>query len=90
MRKKYVQMFLFDIYNDVSEAVENKKPKVISLLEEHIDFENIILQSFYRVFYSRYMASSVPSSDRLNHVCIRYIRSIVSIPRTGRPCSPFG
>ncbi len=50
MRKKNVQMSLFDIYNDVSEAVENKKPKVISLLEEHIDFENII-KCTVRTFY---------------------------------------
>lgn len=53
MRKNNVQMSLFDIYNDVSEAVENKKPKLITLLEEHIDFEKIIPDSFYRAFYSR-------------------------------------
>ena len=34
MRKKCVQMSLYDIYNDVTEAVENKKPKLIMLLEE--------------------------------------------------------
>ena len=52
MRNKNVQMSLFDIYNDVSEAVENKKPKIIALLEEHIDFEKIIPASFYYAFYS--------------------------------------
>lgn len=40
MRNK-MQMSLFDIYNDVSEAVKKKKPKVIALLEEHINFEKI-------------------------------------------------
>ena len=54
MRKKYVQMSLSDIYNDVSESIENKKPKLIMLLEEHIDFEKIIPYSFSRAFYSRY------------------------------------
>ena len=52
MRKKYVQMSFSDIYNDVSETIENKKPKLISLLEEHIDFEKIITISFTRAFYS--------------------------------------
>ncbi len=47
-------MSKFDIYNDVSEAVEKKKPKVIALLEEHIDFEKIIPSGFYRAFYSHY------------------------------------
>ncbi len=54
MRNKVVQMSLWDIYNDVSEAVENKKPKLIVLLEDHIDFEKIIPNSFYQAFYSRY------------------------------------
>lgn len=49
MRNK-MQMSLFDIYNDVSEAVEKKKPKLIALLEEHIDFQRIIPASFYHAF----------------------------------------
>lgn len=53
MRKKCVQMSLYDIYNDVSEAIENKKPKLIMLLEKHIDFEKLIPASFTRAFYSR-------------------------------------
>lgn len=59
MRKKYVQMTISDIYNDVSEAIENKKPKIIMLLEEHIDFENIIPCSFYSAFYSRYGRNNI-------------------------------
>jgi len=59
MQKKYIQMSLFDIYNDVSEAIENKKPKFISLLEEHIDFEKIIPNTFYRAFYSRYGRNNI-------------------------------
>lgn len=54
MQKKVVQMSLFDIYNDVSETVENKKPKMIALLEEHIDFEKLIPVNFYDAFYSRF------------------------------------
>jgi len=59
MRKKYIQMSLFDIYNDVSEAVENKKPKVIALLEEHIDFEKIIPESCYHAFYSYFGRNNI-------------------------------
>ena len=33
MRKKFVQMSFYDIYNDVSEAIEDKKPKLVKLLE---------------------------------------------------------
>ncbi len=30
-------------------------------------------------------ASSIPSSDKLNHACSKNIRSMISIPRAGRP-----
>lgn len=53
MRNK-VQMSLFDIYNDVSEVFENKKPKLVMLLEEHIDFNSLIPASFSLSFYKRF------------------------------------
>ncbi len=50
MRKKVVPMSMFDIYENVSEAMEQDKPKLIKLLEEHIDFEQIIPRSFIILF----------------------------------------
>ncbi len=47
-------MSLFDIYNGVSESIEQKKPELISLLEEHIDFDGIIPSRFQWAFYSRH------------------------------------
>ena len=78
MRKKNVQMSLFDIYNDVSEAVENKKPKVISLLEEHIDFENIIPQNFYRAFYSHYGRNNIYHLE--SYIRALLLQKILGIP----------
>ena len=43
MRKSAVQISLWDIYNGVSEAIEQHKPQLIRLLEEHIDFDRLIL-----------------------------------------------
>ena len=42
MRNKAVQMSLFDIYNGVLNSIEEKKPELITLLEEHIDFDRLI------------------------------------------------
>jgi hypothetical protein len=78
MRKKSVQMSLSDIYNDVSEAVENKKPKVISLLEEHIDFENIIPEGFYRAFYSRYGRNNIYHLE--SYIRVLLLQKILGIP----------
>ena len=54
MRKSAVQISLWDIYNGVSEAVEQHKPQLIRLLEEHIDFDRLIPVGFKLAFY-RYM-----------------------------------
>ena len=42
MRNKSVQMSFLDIYNGVLESMEEKKPELVRLLEEHIDFDGII------------------------------------------------
>lgn len=78
MRNKNVQMSLYDIYNDVSEAVEKKKPKVIALLEEHIDFEKIIPTSFYRAFYSRYGRSNIYHLE--SYIKALILQKILGIP----------
>jgi hypothetical protein len=51
MRKSAVQISLWDIYNGASEAIEQHKPQLISLLEEHIDFDRLIPVSFKLAFY---------------------------------------
>ena len=51
MRKSAVQISLWDIYNGVSEAIEQHKPQLIRLLEEHIDFDRLIPVSFRYAFY---------------------------------------
>ena len=78
MRNKSVQMSLFDIYNDVSEAVEKKKPKIIALLEEHINFEEIIPESFCRAFYSRYGRSHVFHLE--SYIRALLLQKILGIP----------
>ena len=51
MRKSAVQISLWDIYDGVSEAIEQHKPELIRLLEEHIDFDRLIPVSFKLAFY---------------------------------------
>jgi len=54
MRKKNVQMSLLDIYNDVCSAAEENKPEFLAMLEEHINFRELIPNEFYWAFYSRF------------------------------------
>ena len=42
---------MWDIYNGVSEAIEQHKPQLIRLLEEHIDFDKLIPVNFKLAFY---------------------------------------
>lgn len=53
MRNSGVQMSLFDTYNAVSESMEQKKPELLSLLDEHIDFDSLIPAKFKWAFYRR-------------------------------------
>lgn len=53
MRIKPVQMSLFDIYNNVSDLMEQQKPELIQLLEDHIDFKSLIPLDFHLKFYCR-------------------------------------
>ena len=53
MRNKAVQMSLLDIYNGVLDSIEEKKPELITLLEEHIDFDRLIPCEFTSAFYGR-------------------------------------
>lgn len=49
-----MQMSLLDTYNDVCTAMEEEKPKFLALLEKHIDFKELIPNSFYWAFYRRF------------------------------------
>ena len=53
MRKKVVQMSLFDIYKDVPASLEEDKPKLFQLLDEHIIWDELIPARFYQAFYQR-------------------------------------
>ena len=54
MRSNYVQMSLFDIYKGVENALENDKPLLFRLLDENIDWGEIIPTGFYHAFYKRF------------------------------------
>ena len=66
MRKSAVQISLWDIYNGVSEAIEQHKPQLIRLLEEHIDFDRLIPVSFKLAFYGFISIRYV----ELNNTCV--------------------
>ena len=53
MRNKSVQMSLEDIYSGVSESMESQKSELVSLLEEHINLDELIPYSFRVAFYGR-------------------------------------
>ena len=48
----YKQLSLADIFSDCQDKFENDKPEFLSLLESHIDFDEIIPISFYNHFYA--------------------------------------
>ncbi len=53
MRKKYVQMSLLDTYKSVEERLEDDKPELFKLLDEHLDWDELIPATFYAAFYRR-------------------------------------
>lgn len=54
MRNKYVQMSLLDTYHSVEDRLENDKPELFRLLEEHLDWDELIPDTFYAAFYRRF------------------------------------
>lgn len=54
MRNNFVQMSIFDIYTDVRSAMDEDKPRLIQLLEEHINLKDFIPMEFYSAFYCRW------------------------------------
>jgi Transposase domain (DUF772). len=54
MRGRYVQMSLFDIYKDVENTLEADKPLLFRLLDEHLNWDEIIPLEFFMAFYKQY------------------------------------
>jgi len=48
-----MQMSLFDTYNDVSSKMEENKSEFLQLLEQHIDFRDLIPNEFRWAFFRR-------------------------------------
>ena len=53
MRNKFVQTSLFDVYSDVSSAIDNKDSSFLDLLDEHLDLNALIPFEFRYAFYKR-------------------------------------
>ncbi len=51
MRNKSGQMSLFDTYKGVVASMEEDKPKLFRLLDEHIDWDTLVAARFYMAFY---------------------------------------
>ena len=51
MRNKSEQMSLFDTYKGVAASMEEDKPKLFRLLDEHIDWYTLVPARFYMAFY---------------------------------------
>ena len=49
----YKQLSLADIFQDCQNKFDNDKPAFLSLLENHVDLDDIIPVSFYNHFYAR-------------------------------------
>lgn len=49
MRKRYEQMSLLDTYKGVEARLENNKPELFRLLDEHLNWEEIIPARFCRI-----------------------------------------
>ena len=48
----YKQLSLADIFQDCQNKFDNDKPAFLSLLEQHIDLDEIIPAAFYNHFYA--------------------------------------
>ena len=70
MRKKTVQMSLYDTCNDVFSAMEDNKPKFLEMLEEHIDFDKLIPTVFYWAFYRRFGRPREYSLESFLRYCV--------------------
>jgi hypothetical protein len=54
MRNSFQQISLSDIYHNVEAQLENDKPELFKLLDEHLNWDEIIPDTFYKAFYQRF------------------------------------
>ena len=54
MRNRNVQMSLLDTYHNVEERLKTDKPELFKLLDEHLDWDDLIPGTFYNAFYRRF------------------------------------
>jgi hypothetical protein len=54
MRKKFVQISLLDTYQSVEDRLAHNKPELFRLLDEHLDWDALIPDTFYTAFYQRF------------------------------------
>lgn len=78
MQKSAVQISLSDIYNGVSESIEKRKPDLIRLLDEHIDFNGIIPAEFKLAFYGRMGRSHIYHLESFIRALI--LQKLIGIP----------
>ena len=79
MRKSAAQISMWDIYNGVSEAIEQHKPQLIRLLEEHIDFDKLIPVNFKLAFY-RHMGRK-HKYHLESYICAFVVQKLLGIPK---------
>ena len=80
MRKKYVQLSLFDTYTDVLESMEENKPKVIKLIDEYIDFKSFIPYRFRRAYYNYYGRKRINSLE--SYIRFLILQKLLKISQT--------
>ena len=78
----YNQLSLADIFSDCQEIYESDKPAFLSLLQEHIDLDEIVPASFRRHFYA---PAGRTRLYPLNAFCGRSLSSAFSL----YPQTPF-
>ncbi len=87
------QLSLEDIYSDCQNIFENDKPAFLSLLETHIDLDEIIPVSFYNHFYaSTGRSRKYPlTSSKLSIIYLLYIiqRQYAPIKNIDLPITQF-
>lgn len=69
MQKLSIQLFLPSIYSDIKKSFFNKSD-LLSLLEEHINFDSFILLSFRYTFYSRNGRDHIYHLDSFIHTLV--------------------
>jgi hypothetical protein len=54
MRNKFQQTSLLDVYQNVEERLSSNKPELFKLLDEHLNWDEIIPHTFHYAFYRRF------------------------------------